>query len=440
MLVLLLSTMKCMSTIQTAVLDREDVSPSKRITLLVRERLLRIIDIWFTELGGRPWSLTLNAENIDERMFSNGVVVDGQQVGGTWKGLISLVPDPAHSFVDPLSTVPTLALICDVRCATGEPYLEDSRSVLKRALAYLRESRPGLIWNVGVEVEFFLVGADGREASNTALRELLREVWELLASAGIAVDWFRIGPPDGLGRVQMRAADALRTADQIVLYKHIVRRAARRRGFSARFMAKPLPGPGTASMLVHHALWSDGQNRFFDARGWTQISALGRSFAGGLLLNAPALLSLCAPSVNSYRRLGRGAGPTTPMLSQTESSAACRVPAGTTGSSPASRRIKFCCGDPSANPYLALSAMLMAGLDGIENGVEVQPDSPLNVPMPHSLEEALCALKNHGEFLLKGGVFTPQLLAAWIAERQASQIDAIRPWPHPKELELDRED
>ena len=416
-------------------------SPARRIADLCRERRIRLIDIWFTELGGRPWRLTLNAENLDDKMFRNGVLVDGKQVGGSWDGLIALVPDPAHSFVDPIATVPTLALFCDVRQASGEPYAQDPRSALKRTLRYFRRAWPGWTWNLGAELESFLIGADGNTISNASLRELVRECWDLLSAAGIAVDWFRIGPPDGLGRIQMKAADALKTADQAVLYKHVLRRAARRHGLTARFIAKPFSGPGSASMLTHHALWKDGENRFFDAGGWAQTSSLARTFAAGLLRHAPALLAFCAPSTNSYRRLAPGEGPVHLILSQTHSAAACRVPAGTTGSSPASRRVKFCCADPSANPYLAFAVLLLAGLDGVERAVEARPDVAVaSSPMPRSLDEALDALKLDFDFLLKGGAFTSELIEAWIEDRRRTQILPVRAVPHPKELELDRED
>jgi glutamine synthetase len=226
-----------------------------------------------------------------------------------------------------------------------------------------------------------------------------------------------------------------------MLYKHVARSLAQKTGRTVTFLPKPLPGDAAAGMLVHHALWRDGENLFHDSEGWALASRTCRWYAGGLLRHAPALLAFCAPTTNSYRRLLPGSeAPTELVLSRNRGTAACRIPAGTTGPDPATRRIKFCCADGSSNPYLALAAMLMAGLDGIENRVEPPldeeaPGAPAR--LPDSLEAALAALKEDAGFLKKCGVFTETLIQAWIEERWQHQVLPVRSRPHPWELRME---
>ena len=404
----------------------------------IQARGVRIIDFWFTELSGRPWRLSMSADALTPAIFTNGIVVDGRQVGGSWEGLIAIIPDAAAAFGDPTTTTPTLSILCDIVRVSREAYPEDTRTVLRRAEAHFKTVQPGAVWGVGAEVEFFILDAAGEPARDGEVREVLRDIWAALNAADILVDWFRIGPAKGQGRVQMRASEAMATADRIVIYKNVVRSAAAKHGRTVRFLPKPTAGEGAAAMLVHHSIWRDGQNLFYDQDGWAHTSALCRWYAGGLLLHAPALLAFCAPTMNSYRRLISGMGPTRRILSTTRADAACRVPAGTTGPSPEGRRVKFCCADPTANPYLALSAMLMAGLDGIARRLEPDIDpADLGKDVPQSLEAALEALAADRGFLTAGGVFTDELIDGWIANRWREQVVPVRSVPHPVELRLD---
>ncbi len=401
-----------------------------------------LVDFRFTELGGRPWRLSMSADTLTPELFSNGVIVDGRQVGGTWEGLISIRPDAASIFTDPTAATPTISIMCDIVRASGEEYVEDSRSALKRAEAHFKETQLGAVWTVGAEVEFFISEKSGEPLGDEALREILRAMWSALGDAGVRVDWFRTGPAKGQGRVQMRSGSALQTADQIVIYKNVVRSVASAHGKTARFLPKPFSGDGCISMFVHHALWRDGVNLFHDPQGWAYMSEAGRWFAGGLLRHAPALLAFCAPTVNSYRRLLPGNPGTERELSTTRTSAVCRVPAGTSGPVPASRRVKFCSADPSANPYLAFSAMLMAGLDGIEGRIEplIDPAPEKIEPLPQSLEEALEALSSDRSFLTANAVFTDALIDGWLSNRWKQQILPIRAVPHPMELRLEEQE
>ena len=440
-----------MQTLSVAPASRKnevDKSPLSNAEIACEEIKRRVsdkgyglVDFRFTELGGRPWRLSMSADALTPALFLNGIIVDGKQVGGTWEGLISIRPDAMAAFADPTAATPTLSIMCDIVRASGEVYLEDSRSVLKRADEHFRRTQVGAVWTVGAEVEFFLSESTGEQVSDEVLREMLRAMWSALGGAGVRVDWFRTGPGKGQGRIQMRSGSALQTADQIVIYKNVVRSVATAHGKTARFLPKPFSGDGGISMFVHHALWRDGINLFHDPKGWAYMSEVGRWFAGGLLRHTPALLSFCAPTLNSYRRLLPGNPGTERSLSMERNSAVCRVPAGTSGPVPASRRIKFCSADPSANPYLAFSAMLMAGLDGIDNRIEPVIDPTVKSdPMPQSLEAALEAVSSDRGFLTAGAVFTDALIDGWLVNRWKQQILPIRAVPHPMELRLDEQE
>jgi glutamine synthetase len=417
-----------------------NVEAIQEVIRLIREKNIRFVDLWFMEMSGRPWRISIRADRVDSRIFSPGVVLDGKTVGGSWHGFIVLHPDPSAFFMDPIAKAPTLALLCDVKAlSSAGGNVLDPRQVLKRGEAYLRKSGIASLCVIGAEPEFFLM--EGSNASNEdSLREILRSMAAAMNEAGIPVDWFRIGPANGQGRVQMRAAGALRTADQVVMYKHVARNLARTNGKSAVFLPKPLPGDGSAAMLLHHALWRNGLNLFHDAQGWALTSALCRWYAGGILKHAPALLAFTAPTTNSYRRLSMDGAPVEMMLSNNRDIAVCRVPAGTTGPLPDARRIKFCAADSSSNPYLCLAATMMAGIDGIENRIEPHIEEIQGSPaprLPSSLEESLAALEEDHTFLEKGGVFSAEIIRRWIDDRWKMQVLPMRSRPHPWELYLE---
>jgi glutamine synthetase len=236
---------------------------------------------------------------------------------------------------------------------------------------------------------------------------------------------------------------ALRTADQVVIYKHVAKRLARRHGWTPVFLPKPLADGGAAGMPQHHALWRAGTNLFHDDAGWALTSPAGLAYAAGILRHAPALLAFCAPTTNSYRRLIPGTqAPTELILSKHRITALCRVPAGSTGPNPAARRVKFCGSDSSANPYFALASTLMAGLDGIEQALTPpleHAEESFPRRLPHSLEETLTELERDNAFLLKGGVFTAETLRAWIDEVWKLQVLPVRSRPHPWELRLEED-
>jgi glutamine synthetase len=233
-------------------------------------------------------------------------------------------------------------------------------------------------------------------------------------------------------------------ADQVMTYKYVVKNVAYRHGKTATFMPKPLFGDNGSGMHCHQSLWKEGATLMADPSGYAGLSQLARNYVGGLLAHAPALLAFCAPTTNSYRRLVPGyEAPVNLVYSQRNRSACIRIPM--YSQSPRAKRIEFRCPDPMANPYLAFSAMLMAGLDGIERGLD--PGAPADFDLfeeshgeiaqvPGSLGETLDALEADHAFLTKGGVFSEELIRTWIDYKRENEVDPVRLRPHPMEFTL----
>ncbi|MDD5655749.1 MAG: glutamine synthetase beta-grasp domain-containing protein [Elusimicrobia bacterium] len=408
---------------------------------LIRRHGLQYVEFWFTDLSGKPWRISMAAPALTEDIFRNGLPLDGQPVGGAWNGVMLLVPQAESLYVDPTASIPTLAMICDVLAPAGRrPLPLEPRHVLAHAQEQARK-RLGAEVVIGAEPEFTLFDGPDRPACENEVWDFLRGLASQLGGAGIQVDWFRTGPAAGQGRVQMRAGPALLLADRVMLYRHFAAHLAGARGQAVSFLPRPAAQGGIPGMPVHHALWKDGVNLFHDEAGWAATSELCRRYAAGLLAHLPALLAFCAPTTNSYRRLIPGVcGPTEALLSATLRTAACRIPARDGAS--AARRVKFCCCDSTANPYLAFAAAIMAGLDGIERRLECpvdgDPDGPergLPAPrFPHSLESALEDLSADRDFLTASGAFSDAMIAAWIKDRWERHVVPVRSQPHPWEL------
>jgi glutamine synthetase len=408
----------------------------------LRARDVRFAELWFTELSGRPRRVAIVAEQVGEPLFSAGVTLDGPSTGRAAEGSFRILPDPAAVYLDPVASTPTLAIFGDAAVlGAADPHALDPRRVLARAEAHLRRTGVAERCVVGAEPEYFVLAPDGTAAGEEVVWAHLRRMATALRAAGIEVDGFRTGPAAGQGRVQMRAAPAGRLADQVMLYRYFARSVAEACGHTVSFLSRPLPGRGSGGMPVHHALWRGGANLFHEAGGWAATSALCRWYAGGLLRHAPALMALCAPTTNAYRRLVTdGAAPTAPVLSRDRGAAVCRIPARSAAA--AARRIKFRSPDAGANPYLAFAAMLMAGLDGVEQRLEPPRDdagAPPAGPLPRSLDEALDALEHDHAFLTRGGVFGAELIRAWIDDRRRNQVLPVRAHPHPEERRLEEQ-
>jgi glutamine synthetase len=251
----------------------------------------------------------------------------------------------------------------------------------------------------------------------------------------------------GQGEIDMVYDELLKMADMVMAYKYVLKNVAWSHGKTVTFMPKPLYGDNGTGMHTHQSLWKGGENLFSDPNGYAGFSQMGLYYTGGLLKHAPALLALAAPTTNSYRRLVPGyEAPVNLAYSQRNRSACCRIPM--YFGHPHAKRIEFRCPDPTANPYLAFAAMLMAGIDGIIN--QIDPGDPLDQNLydlspeeaakvkqvPGSLGESLDALEADHDFLLRGDVFTPDLISTWLEYKRVNELDAVRLRPHPYEYFL----
>jgi len=470
--------------------ERRPKTPAEVIALC-RERGIQIVDLKFTDLPGTLQHFSIPAKALDEGVFREGIGFDGSSIRGFQhiheSGML-LVPDPATAFVDPIYKVPTLSIICDVRDpVTGERYWRDPRHVAQKAEAYLQESGIADTAYFGPEVEFFIFDSvrydqnehcgyyfvdseegawnSGREGKNLGHRPRYKEGYfpapptdtlqdlrsiailkMMEAGIDIEVHHHEVATT-GQGEIDMRYQTLTRMADQVMLYKYILRNVAREHDKTVTFMPKPIFGDNGSGMHVHVSLWKDGENLFYDPEGYAQLSLLGMYFIGGLLRHAPALCALVAPTTNSYRRLVPGfEAPVNLVYSQRNRSAAVRIPV--YSRSAGAKRIELRIPDPSCNPYLAFAAILMADLDGIIH--ELDPGDPLDTDVyelppaelarlrttPGSLDEALRELEADHEFLLRGGVFTSDLLWTWLEYKRRREVDPIRLRPHPYEFYL----
>jgi len=459
---------------------------------LVREKKLDIVDLKFTDLPGTLQHFSIPAGALDESIFRDGIGFDGSSIRGfqaIHESDMLLVPDPTTAHVDAICRVPTLSLVCDVRDPiTREKYWRDPRYIAQKAEAHLLSTGLADTAYFGPEAEFFIFdnvrfdqnqhsgyyfidseegiwnsGKEGQSnlgyrprykegyfptAPTDSLQDLRSEAVLKMLQAGIDIEVHHHEVATaGQGEIDMRFQSLTRMADQVLLYKYILKNVARAHNKTVTFMPKPLFGDNGSGMHVHISLWKGGTNLFFDPEGYAQLSITGMHFIGGLLAHSPALLAFCAPTTNSYRRLVPGyEAPVNLVYSQRNRSAAVRIPVYSL--SPRAKRVEFRPPDPSCNPYLAFPALLMAGLDGIRK--EMDPGFPMDVDIyelepekakkiktvPGSLEETLKALEEDQEFLLQGGVFTTDLIETWIKYKREKELDPVRLRPHPYEFYL----
>jgi glutamine synthetase len=442
----------------------------------------QLVDLKFCDLFGRWQHMTLPLSAFDESAFDEGLGFDGSSIRG-WQGIsesdMLLMPDPASAILDPFTEAPTLSLICEIADPfTREQYDRDPRGVAKRAEAYLNETGIADTANMGPECEFFVfdeVSYDlgpnphyafdrrgplelGKPRLGNTIREKegyfpprprplhdLRSAMVLTpsGSASHASSTTTRSRPEASAR-STSLPDAARMADQVMTYKYVVKNAARAAGKAVTFMPKPLFGDNGSGMHTHQSLWKEGTPLMADKSGYAGLSQLARAYVAGLLMHAPALLAFCAPTTNSYRRLVPGyEAPVNLVYSQRNRSACIRIPM--YSDSPKAKRVEFRCPDAAANPYLAFAAMLMAGIDGIQKGLE--PGEPADYDLfeedrgrvaqvPGSLEEALDALESDHEFLTAGGVFSEELIRTWIAWKRENEVDLVALRPHPAEFAL----
>jgi len=453
---------------------------------------VKVVDVRFVDLPGTWQHFSLPLSAFDEDAFTEGLGFDGSSIRGFQainESDMLLVPDPDTATIDPILRVPTLYLICDVvDPTTREPYSRDPRHIAKKAEAYLPTTGIADVSYWGPEAEFYIFNSirfdqnafsgyyfvDSEEGvwnsgvdsgSNLAnrprfkegyfpvpptdrLQDLRSEIMLKLIDAGVDVEvqHHEVGTA-GQAEIDMRFQTLTKMADQMMVYKYIIKNVCQQHGYVATFMPKPLFQDNGSGMHVHQSLWKDGGNVMYDEGGYALISDSARWYIGGLLQHAPALLAFCAPTTNSYRRLVPGyEAPINLVYSKRNRSACVRIPVYST--SPKSKRLEFRTPDPAANPYLAFTALLMAGLDGIQKKIE--PPSPLDkdiyeldaeekatiANVPGSLQEALAALEADHDFLLKGDVFSRDVIETWLDYKRTREVDQVALRPHPWEFYL----
>jgi glutamine synthetase len=450
------------------------------------ETKAKMVDLKFCDLLGSWQHMTMPLRALDASAFDEGLGFDGSSIRG-WQGIAEsdmlLMPDPATAVLDPFTAEPTLSLICEIADPlTREPYHRDPRRIARRAEEHLLATGIADTAYFGPECEFFLFdevsyemginashyavdSAEGHwNSGKPGLGYTVREKEGYFPPAphdtladirtAMVLTLERLGIPcefhhhevasGGQCEIDLRYETLTRMADQVMTYKYVVRNVARAHGKTATFMPKPLFGDNGSGMHTHQSLWLKGTPLMADKSGYAGLSMLARQYLGGLLMHAPALLAFCAPTTNSYRRLVPGyEAPVNLVYSQRNRSAAIRIPM--YSSSAKAKRIEFRCPDATANPYLAFAAMLMAGIDGVEN--DLDPGSPADYDLfedpsgriaqvPGSLSEALDALESDHTFLTRGGVFSEDLIRTWIEYKRENEVDVVRLRPHPAEFAL----
>ncbi len=447
----------------------------------IQDLEIKMVDVKFTDLFGQWQHFSIPVEEFDPE---DNLGFDGSSIRGFQSIEASdmvLRVDPTTAMVDPVCAMPTLSLICDVYDPlTGEAYSRDPRRVARAAVAYLERTGIADTAYFGPEAEFFIFDAVSYEAGRNAAgyyldsqegpwnsgdlgpghkvgwkggyfpvppldthQDLRSEMVRALVDAGVDVEVHHHEVATaGQAEIDMKFKPLLRMADQLQVYKYIIKNVARRHGKTVTFMPKPLFEDNGSGMHTHQSLWKDGQP-LFAGDGYAGLSQVAMWYIGGILKHINSLLAFCAPLTNSYRRLVPGyEAPVVVAYSARNRSAAVRIPM--YSQSPKAKRIEFRCPDPGANPYLAFAAMLMAGLDGIKN--QIDPGAPAEVDLYEeehiaqveqvkgSLGEVLDALEEDHAYLLEGGVFTADLLEAYIAYKRENEVDAVRLRPHPQEF------
>jgi len=464
----------------------------KDVLAFAKENKTEIIDLKFVDLPGLWQHFSITTSELSEDLFENGIGFDGSSIRGFQainESDMLLFPDPNTAMMDPFTELPTLSLICNIKDPiTGQSYTRDPRFVAQKAEKYLQSTGLADTSYWGPEIEFyifdnirfdqsynygfyFIDSEEGAWNTGSEIRpnlgykprykegyfpvppmdhqhDIRSEMVRTLEKCGVVVEihHHEVGTA-GQAEIDMKYSTLTKMADQVLLYKYVIKNVGRRRGKTVTVMPKPLFQDNGSGMHTHQSLWKKGKNIFYDKKGYALLSDTARHYIGGLLKHAHALCGLIAPTTNSYRRLVPGyEAPINLAYSQRNRSACIRIP--TYSTSEKARRLEFRTPDPSCNPYLAFPAMLMAGLDGVKNKIE--PPAPVEKDlyelsgaeakkiksMPGSLDQALDALEADHDFLLEGGVFTPDVIETWIAYKRKKEVDAIRLRPHPYEFSL----
>jgi glutamine synthetase len=464
------------------------MTPAQLIKLC-KEKDVKFIDLRFMDFPGLWQHLTVPVSELTPHSIEHGFGFDGSSIRG-WQAINEtdtlLVPVPETAHLDPFLQHLTLNLICDVRDPiTKREYSRDPRSIARKAVAFLEKSKIADKAVFGPECEFFVfdhvwydqgvnfakyhVGSNegvwtrGDESENNRghkirqkegyfpcppmdqMQSLRSDIAQTLIEMGVPVEAHHHEvATGGQCEVDMRHQDLLRMADSVMMYKYVVKNVAQRHGKTATFMPKPLFQDNGSGMHVHFSLWKKDTPLFAGNR-YAGLSELGLFAIGGILKHARALCALCNPTTNSYKRLVPGyEAPVNLMYSSRNRSAAIRIPM--YSENPNTKRLEFRCPDSSCNPYLAFSAITMAAIDGIRNKIDPGPAVDRNMfelsdadfdkvgSTPASLEEALDALSNDHDFLMEGGVFSPDVIHYWIKYKRENEVEELRQRPHPYEF------
>ena len=468
----------------------------EEVVRFVADEGIEIIDLKFTDMPGTLQHVGVPPSEVTEELFEKGTGFDGSSIRGFQtidESDMLLIPDASTAVVDPVYSKKTLSLICDIRDPlTSGDYSRDPRNIAHKAEAYLSSTGIGDRSYWGPEAEFFIFDAasydqdahsahynvdsdegiwnsgnrymlDGKTLGKgfrprhkegyfpappmDTLSDIRTEMVTEIQKFGIKVEkQHHEVATAGQAEIDIVYDTLTKTADNIMIYKYLVKNVAARYGKIATFMPKPLFGDNGTGMHTHQSIWNGDDNIFY-GDGYAHMSDTMKFYIGGLLKHAPALLAFAAPTTNSYRRLVPGfEAPVNLAYSAGNRSACCRIPV--YFDTPPTKRIEFRCPDPTANPYLAFSSMLLAGLDGIQN--QIDPGDPLDVDLydlspedaanvtqvPGSLEEVLDALEEDHEFLLVGDVFTSDIIETWLDYKRTNEVDEMRLRPHPYEFFL----
>jgi len=462
----------------------------KTILDFVKKKEVKLLDLRFTDLPGLWHHVSYPIDQLTEDSFKEGFGMDGSSIRG-WAAIhesdMLLMPDPSWYMLDPFTEVSTLVMVCDVTDpVTKQRYDRDPRYIARKAELYLSSTGLADTAFFGAEAEFFIfdnvrfdqreqhgfyfIDAEegrwnsGRAENNLGYRprykegyfpvpptdhyqDLRTEMTMTMQNCGLTVECHHHEvATGGQTEIDLKFDSLIRSADNMMLYKYIVRNVANQYGKTVTFMPKPLFQDNGSGMHTHQSIWKGGKP-LFAGDLYAGLSQLALWYIGGLLKHARALSAIIAPTTNSYKRLVPGyEAPVNLAYSRRNRSAACRIPM--YSASPKAKRVEFRPPDPAANPYLAFAAMLMAGLDGVANKIEpgepldkdiydLSPEEMKNVPsMPASLDEALNCLEDDHGFLMKGDVFSEELIETFIDYKRKNEAEAVRLRPHPYEFAL----
>ena len=463
----------------------------KEVLAQIRQREVTTVDLRFMDFPGVWQHFSIPADSLTEETFEAGIGFDGSSVVG-WRKIneadLLVVPQPETALIDPFMAQPTLTMICNIHDpSTRQDYTRDPRNIARKAVEYMRGTGIADTCLLAPELEFFVfddVRYDQREFEAFYHLDSVEGAWNrgraempnLAYKPGSGLGYFPCPPTDSLVNLRSEMAQRMaecgikttahfhevatggqceidlspmplvESADQVMMARYIIRNVARLSGKAATFMPKPLFGDNGSGMHTHLTLWRGGEP-LLAGHAYAGLSDLGLHAIGGLLKHAPALCAFGNPTTNSYKRLVEGfEAPTKVSYSCRNRAAIIRIPV--SNANPRSRRIEYRCPDGAANPYLLFSAMLMAALDGIQHQIrpgtaldkdmyDLEPEELEDVPTtPRSLEASLEALRKDHEFLLRGEVFTPDVIDTWIWYKHNHEIEALRIRPHPYEFSL----